>query len=191
MNKPSPSFDTDARCEGPSYNDILDLDTHEVPPNLRARAEPYLGSDPIPASHYTSQAHFQKEVDKMWMRVWQMACREEEIAKVGDHLVYDIVGKSVLIVRSAPDRIQAFYNTCLHRERKLATERGCKTKFRCPFHGFTWNLDGSFKEHPFPWDFQHLSDEDLRLPELKVGTWGGFVFVSFDPDAPDLNQPAR
>jgi len=186
MNKQSLSFDTAARCEGLSYQDILDMDTRPVPDILRQQNAPYLGSDPIPVEHYTDQDFFDREVEKMWMRVWQMACREEEIANVGDHLVYDIAGKSLLIVRSDTDRIQAFYNTCLHRGRKLATQRGCKQQFRCPFHGFTWNIDGSFKEHPFPWDFQHLSAEDLQLPEVKVGTWGGFVFVNFDPDAPDL-----
>jgi len=186
MNKLRNDFDKNARFEGTSYQDILDIDTREAPASLRAQEAPYLGSDPIPASVYTSQERFDLEAEKMWMRVWQMACREEEIPNVGDHIIYEIVGKSVLVVRSAPDRIQAFYNVCLHRGRRLVDEGGCREAFRCPFHGFTWNIDGSFKEHPFPWDFQHLGDEDLRLPEIKVGTWGGFVFVNFDENAPEL-----
>ncbi len=186
MNKPQLDFDKNARFDGTSYQDILDIDTKEVPESLRAQEAPYLGSEPVPASHYTSEERFKAEIEKMWMRVWQMACREEEIPNVGDHIVYDNVGKSVIVVRSAPDTISAFYNVCLHRGRKLVTDRGCKNQFRCPFHGFTWNIDGSFKEHPFPWDFQHLSDEELQLPQVKVETWGGFVFINFDQNAKPL-----
>ena len=186
MTKTRPGFDPHARFEGESYQDILDRDSRQAPANLRAQQAPYLGSDSVPASHYTSQQRFDLEAKHMWMRVWQMACREEEIPNVGDHLVYDIIDKSVLVVRSAPDRIQAYYNTCLHRGRKLATQPGNKSEFRCPFHGFTWQLNGDFKDCPSPWDYQHLSDEDLQLPELKVDTWGGFVFVNFDDNAPDL-----
>jgi nitrite reductase/ring-hydroxylating ferredoxin subunit len=175
-----------ARFPGVSYQDILDLDTRPVPDALRAQRAPYLGSDPVPASHYTSPARHALEVEKMWLRVWQMACREEEIASIGDYTTYEIAGKSVLIVRSAEDKIQAFYNACLHRGRKLAVEPGCAKELRCPFHGFTWNLDGAFKAQPFPWDFQHLTAQDLQLPELRVGRWGGFVFVNFDTIAPDL-----
>jgi phenylpropionate dioxygenase-like ring-hydroxylating dioxygenase large terminal subunit len=186
MSKPAADFDTKARFEGTSYQDILDQDTRQVPANLRAQAAPYLGCEPIPVANYTSQERFDQEAEKMWLRAWQMACREEEIPNVGDYLTYEIVDKSIIVVRSAEDRIQAFYNTCLHRGRKLATQPGRKNQFRCPFHGFTWNIDGSFKEHPFPWDFQHLTDADLQLPELRLGTWGGFVFVSFSDTGPEL-----
>ena len=182
----TPEFDIHARFEGESYQDILDRDSREVPECLRAEEAPYLGSDSVPATHYTGQERFDLEAEHMWMRVWQMACRIEEIPNVGDHLVYDIIDKSVLIVRSAPDRIQAYYNTCLHRGRKLATQGGNKSEFRCAFHGFTWELNGDFKSCPTPWDYQHLGKKALQLPELRVGSWGGFVFINFDENAPEL-----
>ena len=188
MNKPAKDFDTNARFQGQSYQDILDLDTRVVPDSLRAESAPYLGSEPIPASNYTSQAHFELEAERMRLRTWQMACREEEIPNVGDYLTYEIVGKSIVVVRSSEDEIKAFYNTCLHRGRKLVTQPGRKKQFRCPFHGFTWNIDGSFKEHPFSWDFQHLNEEEFDLPEVAVGTWGGFVFVNFSSNTPSLKD---
>ena len=188
MNKTPEEFDHHARFEGESYQDILDRDSRQVPECLRAENAPYLGSEPIPASHYIDRSRFHEETQHMWMRVWQMACRLEEIPNVGDHIVYDIIDKSLLIVRSAPDRIQAYYNTCLHRGRKLATHSGNKTEFRCPFHGFTWDLNGEFRECPSPWDYQHLSTADLQLPEVQVDTWGGFVFINFSKDAPPLME---
>ncbi len=191
MGKLNKTFNTRARYEGQSYQEILDLDSREVPANLRAESAPYLGSEPIPASNYTSQDHFDLEAEKMWLRTWQMACREEEIPNVGDYLIYEIVGRSVIVVRSSNTAIKAFYNACLHRGRKLVTQAGKKKQFRCPFHGFTWNIDGSFKEHPFPWDFQHLNEQEFNLPELSVGTWGGFVFINFSSDHAPLDDVLR
>ena len=113
MSKPAASFDTGARFEGQSYQDILEQDSREAPANLRAQSEPYLGSDPIPVANYTSQEQFDREVEKMWMRTWQMACREEEIANVGDYITYEIADRSLVVVRSEEDQIQAICGTDL------------------------------------------------------------------------------
>ena len=178
----------EARCDAPSYQDILDKDSKEAPASLRAQSAPFLGDEAIPAAHYTSQEFFDQEVEKMWTRTWQMACREEEIPEVGDYMTYDIVGKSFLIVRTKPDEIKSYYNSCLHRGTKLKHDQGCANQFRCPFHGFTWNLDGSFKSNPTQWDFPHLSPEKLQLPETLVDTWGGFVFINMDLNARPLYE---
>lgn len=173
----------------PSYQSLLAQDSRAVPDCLRDSAPPQdLGLQPVPADRYTSRAFFDREVERMWSRVWQMACREEEIAEVGDVHVYDIVDKSVLVVRSEPGRIRAFVNSCLHRGRKLRTEGGSVRNLRCGFHGWTWNLDGTLSSLPCRWDFPQVTQEETRLPEIRVGTWGGFVFVNFDPDAPPLAE---
>ena len=182
-NKPGP-----ARSEGPSYQDYLARDTKPVPAALASEHAADLGSEPLEASRYTSEAFFEREAKSMWTRVWQMVCREEDIPDDGDVCVYDIVGKSFLVTRVAPDEIRAYYNVCLHRGRKLRTESGRTEDFRCPFHGFTWNLKGDIKSVPCRWDFEHLSDEDLKLPEARVATWGGFVFLNMDPGAPPLED---
>jgi phenylpropionate dioxygenase-like ring-hydroxylating dioxygenase large terminal subunit len=185
MNKPAFALRPD-RHPSESYEDILNRDTRPVPDFLRERTVPELGTDPIPASRYYDRGYFQKEIDCVWSRVWQMACREEEIPSVGDYQIYEIVGKSLLIVRTAPDEIRAFYNSCLHRGRKLATLPGNKVEFRCPYHGFAWNCDGTFKENPIAWDFPQWRERDMSLPQAKVATWGGFVFVNFDLHAQPL-----
>jgi phenylpropionate dioxygenase-like ring-hydroxylating dioxygenase large terminal subunit len=169
-----------------SYEDILNRDTRPVPEHLRQGPVPELGVDPVPASRYYSPEYFQKEVDHVWSKVWQWACREEEIPNVGDYVIYEIVGKSFIVTRTAPDRIQAFYNTCLHRGRKLVTLNGCKDEFRCPYHGIAWNVDGSFKDNPIGWDFPQWEGRDMSLPQAKVDTWGGFVFINMDVHAPPL-----
>ncbi|MGZ5935771.1 MAG: aromatic ring-hydroxylating oxygenase subunit alpha [Rhizomicrobium sp.] len=185
MNQPVLPFRAD-RHPSESYGDILERDTRPVPDFLREKNVPEIGTDPVLASRYCDRAFFEKEVGRVWSRVWQMACREEEIPKVGDYQIYEIVGKSLIITRTAPNEIKAFYNSCLHRGRKLVTMPGSKSEFRCPYHGFAWNCDGTFKENPIPWDFPQWKDRDMSLPEAKVASWGGFVFVNFDLTAPAL-----
>ncbi len=172
-----------ARSSGISYQDLLDTDTKPVPEVLRLESPLEIGPIRVPRARYVSREFHDLEVEKLWKKVWQMACREEEIPEVGDTTVYDIADSSILIVRSAEDRIQAFHNACLHRGRQLRERAGRASQLRCPFHGWTWNLDGSLKEIPCRWDFPHVERSEYNLPEVRVATWGGFVFINMDPNA--------
>ncbi len=131
------------------------------------------------------------EHERLWSRVWQIACRAEELPAVGDHLVYTIGARSVLLVRSAPDRIAAFHNACLHRGTQLADatpngaghfDDGC---IRCPYHGWAYALDGRLVHVVDRAEFDGMPD-DQSLMTVRCETSGGFVFVNFDPDAPPL-----
>ena len=164
----------------PSYQDLLDADSRPVPALLRERRAGDFGSGEIPVERYLSRTLHELEVERLWKRVWQMACREDDLPEVGDFVVYEIASLSVLVVRSAPGAIRAFPNACLHRGRQLKDRDGSCRELRCPFHGFTWSLDGALVSLPTPWDFPHVDREALALPELRVGSWGGFVFVNFD-----------
>jgi phenylpropionate dioxygenase-like ring-hydroxylating dioxygenase large terminal subunit len=170
------------------YGDILERDTHGVPAHLREGRVPDIGVDPVPIARYFDRGWFDKEVDHVWMRIWQMACREEDIPKVGDYQIYDVVGKSLIVVRTAPDKIKALYNSCLHRGRRLVTAAGCRSEFRCPYHGIAWQSDGVFKDNPIAWDFPQWEGGGPALPEAQVATWGGFVFVNFDPNPAPLES---
>ena len=139
----------------------------------------------VPGSRYTSQEFFDLEMERLWPRVWQMACREEEIPNPGDFVEYTIGDQSILIVRSHPDTIAAFFNACAHRGTRLASGTGnfATAEIRCRYHAWRWNLDGEIKEvvdrHDYP---AALTDDDVRLGEVQVGRWGGFVFVNMDPN---------
>jgi phenylpropionate dioxygenase-like ring-hydroxylating dioxygenase large terminal subunit len=170
------------------YQGLLDNETRPVPESLRATSTVRMDDADIPRQRYFDPDFHRLEVERVWQRVWQMACREEQIPLVGDSLVYEIVDASLIIVRTAPNEIRAFHNSCLHRGTQLRTGSGNVAGFRCPFHGFTWNLDGSFREMPCPWDFPHVDAANFPLPEAQVGTWGGFVFVNLDAEAPPLTE---
>jgi phenylpropionate dioxygenase-like ring-hydroxylating dioxygenase large terminal subunit len=180
----------EARCPGPSTRELILSDGWDVPPELIAESYQYLGDEDIPFERYISQDFFKLEMEKLWPRVWQWACREEHIPEVGDYYTYDVGYHSILVVRSAEDEVKAFYNSCLHRGTQLrpSDSTGSVQHFRCPFHGWTWNLDGSLKEIPCRWDFPKVTDEEFKLPEVKVGRWGGFIFINMDENAMPLEE---
>lgn len=177
-----------ARSPGLTYQQLLDADTHDVPEVLRLEQPRYLGDADIPIDRYISRQWHELERDRLWSRVWQFACREEHIPDVGDTTLYEIAGRSYLLVRSAADVIKAYPNACLHRGRQLRDYPGWCPELRCPFHGFTWALDGELLRVPARWDFPHVLDEMFRLPEVQVDTWQGFVFVNPDPNAEPLSD---
>lgn len=148
--------------------------------------------DFIPVDDYISKEFLQLENERVWPRVWLMACREAELDKPGSYVVFDIVRDSILLVRQASGEIKAFHNVCLHRGRRLKDGCGHIGKsIYCRFHGWAWNPDGSIQRivHREQWDgCSGFGDEDLHLPELRVDTWGGWVFVTMNPDAPSLQE---
>jgi phenylpropionate dioxygenase-like ring-hydroxylating dioxygenase large terminal subunit len=176
------------RFVGTTWQDLLDLETVDVPEYLRIQNNPDMGDEDLSVERYISQEFFNKEKEEMWPRVWQMACREEEIPEPGDHHVYWIIDRSVIVTRTPSGEIKGYINSCRHRGRCLRDESGSVDKFRCPFHGATWDLEGQFQGIPNQWDFEHIEGRDMSLPQVKVATWGGFVFVNFDQHAPRLED---
>jgi len=178
----------EARCEGISYQDLLNDEIIDVPPYLRENTNPYMGDEDIDVARWVSRDFHQQEKEKLWPKVWQMACREEDIAEIGDHHIYEIVDQSLIVTRTGENEFKAFINSCLHRGRILRDCDGHADEFTCPFHGATWDINGEFKGIPCKWDFSHLDQKDMSLPQVKVGTWGGFVFINFDDNCVPLED---
>jgi phenylpropionate dioxygenase-like ring-hydroxylating dioxygenase large terminal subunit len=179
-----------------SVQQYLDLEDRTVPSVLRETSERDLGLEDVPVAHFTSPAHHALEMDRLWSRVWQWAANEEDLPNVGDHLVYDIGDHSIMLVRSAPETIKAFHNACLHRGTQLKTGPGRSPAITCPFHGWTWNLDGTLKAIPCRWDFPQVRDESYALREVRVEAHHGFVFLNLDSSCRPLiehleNLPAH
>lgn len=176
------------RCPGPSYQDVLDGDAAKAPAILREQAPTDLGAHDLPIDVYLSPEQHEREVDHLWRKVWQIAGRIEDVAAPGDSFVYDIADDSLLILRTLAGRLRAYHNSCLHRGTRLRDEAGSLERIRCPFHGFTWDLDGALRDVPCRWDFPQIDDADFALPEVQIDTWGGFVFVNFDAEAAPLSE---
>ncbi|MEZ5597269.1 MAG: aromatic ring-hydroxylating dioxygenase subunit alpha [Pseudomonadales bacterium] len=143
----------------------------------------------VPVRRYISREAHELEKKYLWTRVWQMAAHEDDFPNVGDVVPYDIATMSFIIVRSGEDEYKAFYNACLHRGRKLREEPArALDELRCAFHGWAWNLDGSLKQVPCAYDFAGMRRDEERLPEVKVGRWGRFIFINPDPYAEPLEN---
>ena len=182
-------MDIIARRPGPSVQEVLASDTNPAPAVMRTES-PAQGqsSADISIERYFSRAWHEREIEQVWRKTWQLACRLEHIPNVGDHVVYEIVRDSLIVIRTGPDEVRAYINSCLHRGTMLRTEGGCVNQLRCPFHGWTWDLDGQLKIIPGQWDFPHVDKAAMSLPEAQVGTWGGFVFVNFAADCEPLDS---
>ena len=146
----------------------------------------------IPASDYTDPEIGRREREKLWPKVWQVACREEEIPNTGDYVRYDILSDSIVVIRGSGDSIDAFYNVCQHRGRQLVDEpRGNIARgFVCNYHGWAYKLDGTLRHvqwrSDWPEDCSVFTDGSLNLKRPRVGRWAGWVWICMDPQAPAL-----
>jgi nitrite reductase/ring-hydroxylating ferredoxin subunit len=152
--------------------------------------EPALAYVPIPKERYTSAEFARLEWERMWTKVWLLAGRESDAPAPGDYLTFEIGPESVLVVRQRDGSLAARYNVCMHRGNRLREPgRGHAGEFRCLFHGWQYDLDGTLLRaldpHCFP---QGVPAERLSLRPVRCETWAGFVFVCLDPKAPPLRE---
>jgi nitrite reductase/ring-hydroxylating ferredoxin subunit len=182
LAEPTPAL---AFSPGPSVQALLAADTRPVPPAFLDHATVDCGMAEIAKSRYTSQAFADLERDYLWRTTWQMACHADDLPNPGSHVVYDVADDSLIVMRTRDGGIKAFHNSCLHRGTKLRVEDGRVGSLRCPFHGWTWNIDGALEHVPSGWDFPQFLDGDgpTCLPEAAVAEWGGWVFVNMAASA--------
>lgn len=174
---------------GETFTEILARDSRPVPERLAVESPMAPGNTRVPPHVYFSQEFHDLEVERLWSRVWQLACLADEIPDVGDYYVYDIAHLSFLIVRTESGGLKAYRNACLHRGRQLRHTHGRgATSLRCAFHGWKWNLDGELKEIPAQWDFPSVDLSEYCLDEALVDTWHGLVFINPDRSAPPLAE---
>jgi len=150
-----------------------------------------LRSDFIPRRDYVGGDIFDREIELLWPKVWQTACRVEELKKVGDFVRYDIANESFLIVRTGSDTYRAFYNVCPHRGRRLKTEShgNVESGIVCGFHAWSWDRHGTLRSIPLREDWDECAtfvDSELNLIAPQVGLWGGWIWINMDPNAPPL-----
>ncbi len=192
-----------ARSPGPEYLTVVAEDLASPPAQLTEVRYDWIDADDVGIDRYISQSFHDLEAERLWPHVWQMVCRLEHVPEVGDHIVYEICDQSWIIVRTAPAAdgdttdpgIRAFANSCLHRGTALADAHDLDPAtnlpfLRCPFHGFAWNLDGTFRGMPASWDFPQVDHDDFCLPEAQVAVWDGFVMINPDPTAPSFDHYA-
>lgn len=142
-----------------------------------------LGTGEVDASIYTDPARFELERTRIFRRVWHVVGRASELPEPGDYLVWERVGQSVIITRRENGELSAFYNACRHRGARIASKSGhCETgRFTCPFHAFTYDLEGRVVHVPERATFDASRLEGLRAEPVAVQEWGGWLWIHLDP----------
>jgi phenylpropionate dioxygenase-like ring-hydroxylating dioxygenase large terminal subunit len=137
----------------------------------------------LPPWTYFNKELFQIEQEELFRRHWQLACHVSDIPKDGDWTTFDIAGERALVVRGKDNVVRAFHNVCRHRgSRVVAGESGrCKSAMVCPFHGWSYNLDGTLRAVPKAKTFPKLDPVTHGLVPVEHEIWHGFVFVRFKP----------
>lgn len=139
--------------------------------------------------NYLSKEFLEKEKANLWPRIWQVACREEDIPKAGDYSVYDVADETIVVVRNRDGGFNAFHNVCPHRGRQIMEGCGHAVNFRCAYHNWTFDLNGKNVAVQDREDWGGtLSGDQIDLHKVKTGTWGGFVWINMDPDSEPLAQ---
>ncbi|CAN5173013.1 aromatic ring-hydroxylating dioxygenase subunit alpha [soil metagenome] len=132
---------------------------------------------------YFNEELFEIEQEELFRKHWQLACHVSDVPNAGDWCGFDIVGERAIVVRGKDNVVRAFHNVCRHRgSRVVAGERGnCKSAMVCPFHGWSYNLDGTLRAVPKAKTFPKLDPATHGLVPLEHEIWNGFVFVRFKP----------
>jgi glycine betaine catabolism A len=135
---------------------------------------------------YFSPEVFRQEQDRIFYREWFCAGRGEELPAAGDYQATDVAGESVIVVRTREGRLAAHYNVCRHRGSRLVPEGSNGSlgpTIRCPYHAWTYTLDGSLRTAPYLEDGDGIERQSLSLYPVAVEEWGGFFFLNLTPAA--------
>jgi len=140
----------------------------------------------LPASFYLDPATASEEKDKIFSRTWQVVGHRDQVAKSGDYFTTQLADEPLLIVRGGDQRLRAFYNVCRHRAGPPAEGCGSRKLFRCVYHGWTYNLDGSLNHATESEGIEGFKPEDFALAPVRCEEWFQLVFVNLDPSARPL-----
>ena len=151
------------------------------------------GYDPDPSrslslrsAAYVDPAWYRADIDRIIARTWQWVCHVEKLRNPGAYLAVQIAGQPVVVVRDRDGILRAFYNVCQHRGHALLKGEGVTTRIMCPYHAWTYRLDGQLVRAP---ETDHLKDFDLAdicLHAVQVEDFAGFIYVNLDPSARPL-----
>ena len=147
---------------------------------------PLLEAETLPPECYTSDDFFKREVDTIFMKVWNFVGRVDYIPNPGDYYTLDFVGVPLVIVRDDNRQVRAFVNSCRHRGAKVVTGRGTAKALKCGYHGWIYRTDGTLAACAGMQNSVGFDKADYPLITVKCDSWGGFIFVNFDPHSDTL-----
>jgi phenylpropionate dioxygenase-like ring-hydroxylating dioxygenase large terminal subunit len=154
-------------------------------------AVPFAQARAMPKSVYTSAEFLALEQTRIFARDWLCAGRAESLPDPGDYLTMQIAGEPVIVLRDRDGTIRAMSNVCRHRMSTLLEGRGNTRAIVCPYHAWTYNLDGTLRGAPAMAQSEAFCKTDVRLPQVRAEVWQGWILVTLNPDAPAPSDALR
>ena len=139
------------------------------------------------AEAYTAAEWYQADLKQIISKSWQWVCHVEKLRAPGSYTTIDIAGAPVAVVRDGDGKLRAFYNVCKHRAHALLSGEGKANKIMCPYHAWTYRLDGQLVRAPHTETLKDFDVKSVCLDQIQVEEFCGFVFVNLDARAESLS----
>ena len=148
--------------------------------------EPFDVARALPGWCFTSEAFYERELRRMFMRTWNCIGHVDRIPNPGDYLAVEFARVPIVVVRDETGAVRAFSNSCRHRGSVIAEGEGNISALKCPYHNWTYALDGTLIGMPHVRDDINCKMSDNDLIPVRLETWAGMMFVNFDPESAGL-----
>jgi choline monooxygenase len=157
-----------------------------TPQEVAETRKPLEQATMLPLRVYGSKEFYQREIESVFHPSWHPVARTDQLLEPGAYVTAGVLGEQVLVTRDRDGVIRAMSNVCRHRGTKLLSGCGTVKAIVCPYHTWTYNLDGSLRGAPHMAQVDNFDRKTIALTQFKVEIWNGFVFVNFDPHAKPL-----
>ena len=151
-------------------------------------SQPFERARAMPKCVYSSEEFLQLELEHIFRKDWFCVGREDGLARPGDYLAFDLAGQPIMVLRDNDGKIRAQANVCRHRMSKIVEGRGNTRTLVCPYHGWTYGLDGRLRGAPGMARNSDFDKSRYRLPQIRCEIWLGWVLVTLNPDAPQVAE---
>jgi choline monooxygenase len=159
----------------------MKLDDYKFESNLSRAAT-------LPSSWYYDPKILELEKDRVFAKTWQLVGREEQVAEAGQYFTANITDEPIVVARGLDEKLRAFSNVCRHRAGLVADGEGKRKTLHCNYHGWTYNLDGKLNSTPEFEEVECWNKDEVCLPQYRVETWAGLVFVNLDNSSMPLSE---
>jgi len=144
---------------------------------------PFERARAMPRSAYTSEEFLRAEVENVFARDWVSVGRASALKQPGDYIAFELAGQPIVVLRDGDGRLRAMSNVCRHRMSTLLEGQGHARAIVCPYHGWTYNLDGRLRAAPAMSRNAGFCKDDYQLPAVRCEEWLGWIMATLNPDA--------
>jgi len=163
------------------------MNTVAISELVASAAIPFEKAHAMPRSVYTSEAFLNAELNDIFSKDWFCAGRASSISEPGEYLTLELANQPVMVIREKDGALRAQSNVCLHRMSTLLEGRGKTSAIVCPYHAWTYELNGKLRGAPAMQENQAFCKDNMRLPEVRCEEWLGWIMVTLNKDAPPVH----